>query len=210
MFDNITDNELIRQDEEIIRLNKQNNLQQIQRQDSFEEKRGSIRQLLQNLNAVALQLDNSAILEKAKCRFRAGFFSEDDQFTQWIDLDPDDKRKPKINEKGWMIIEQFLDANTCTNEVLSNKTEKEIRRMVWVCSMELNENLCRNHKSYELDLDDIPFIVIECASIAYSGQARAIGGQTAKAINQVVKQIENIVSEKEKPKTGLLGRMKKL
>ena len=207
MFENIRNNELVKE-KDIIPLNQQTNTTNQQPNPPvFEDKRGSIRTILENLNSVAIQLDNSAILEKAKCRFMAGFFAEN-EFIQWIDLNPADIRKPKVNEQGWTIIEQFIDKNTCPNEILSVKNEKEIRRMVWVESMELNENLCRNHKEYELDLDDIPFLVIECASLAFSGQARALGGQTAKAINQVVKQIENIVSEKQKPKTGLLGRMK--
>ena len=172
-----------------------------------EEKRGSIQDIMANLNAVAMQLDNSPILEKAKCRFLAGYFIKGD-FRQWIDDDPNDERKPKMNERGWAVYEHFLDKNTCANEILSNKDEKTIRRLVWVESMALNEDLCHHQKEYGIDLDDVSFLVIEAASMAFSGQSRSIGGQTAKAINKVIKQIESIVNNGEsQQKKGVLARM---
>jgi hypothetical protein len=159
-------------------------------------------QALADLNAILTQLDNSPILQKAKCRFMGGYFDKNDTFHQF---NPSDKnyKPPKMNERGWTVCEHFIDKNTCPNEALSNKNDKEIKMNVLVEGLVLADDLVRHYKEYEIDLDDLQFIVIELVALAFSGQKRALRGETAKAINKVVKQIESIVREDNKKKEGL-------
>lgn len=166
--------------------------------EDYGERAGSIRQLADNLSAIALQLDNSGLLIKSACRLMGGYYKENQFFR-------DTKFTPKINKDGFNIIEHYLDIATDSNSVLSNKDKKEVQKACFVLSLELLIDLLRNHKKYDLSLTDIPAIVIPTADAMYSGQKRSLGGQTAKAINQVIKQVENIFREDRQKKGGILN-----
>jgi hypothetical protein len=178
-----------------------------EQQDLERERIGSIKALA-DLNAILTQLDNTPILQKAKCRFMAGFFDKNSNFHRWIEINAKDPRKPKMNDKGWMVVEHFLDKNTCPNETLSNKSEDQIKINCLVEGLVLLDDLTRHYREYAIDLDDIQYIVIMCVALAFSGQKRALHGETAKAINKVIKQIESIVREDKEKKMGVLDKLK--
>ena len=159
----------------------------------------NINEFLQELNSVQQQLDNSAMLEKLKCRFLGGYFDDEDNFHQFINDDPNTEQKPLMNLKGFNIIEHYIDTNTCPNAILSNKNKYEINKTCLQESLATLKNLCLNHIEYEIDPSNIEFIILTCAGIAFSGQKRALGGETAKAINKIIKQIEQVIKEDHAP-----------
>jgi hypothetical protein len=161
----------------------------------YDGRQGSINAIMNNINAIALQLDNSGLLKKTACRFMGGYFKPDGEFYR------DTKYLPRINKDGFKVVEHYLDLSTDPNSVLSNKSEREIKSSCFILATELLIDLLRFHKKYELDPDAVPTIVISVAEAMFSGQKRSLGGQTAKAINQIIKQVENIITE-QKSKTG--------
>jgi len=155
------------------------------------------RELLENMNAVKVQLDNTELLRRSKCRFLGGYYDKKKGFIKY----KDHKKRRKMNELGWSVCEHFIDKNTCPNEVLSNKNANEIENTLENEAYAFAKNMFANYNKYEINLEDIEFIVVMCVGIAYSGQKRSLGGNTAKAINKVFKTIESIVrSDQETPK----------
>jgi len=172
--------------------------------DETETRRGSIASFIAELNAVQNQLDNTPLLERCKCRFLGGYFDENDNFHQFKISDPD-YIPPKVNLAGWSIIEHFIDRFTCPQESLSNKNKFDVHKDGLTETLALTKDLFLNKNKYEIKLENMEFIILTCGGLALSGQKRALGGQTAKAINKVIKQVEQVIKEDKDHKRKLWG-----
>jgi len=172
--------------------------------DDNETRRGSIASFIAELNAIQGQLDNTPLLERCKCRFLGGYFDEKDNFHQYKISDPD-YITPKMNLAGWSVCEHFIDKFTCLHESLSNKNQYDIHKDGLTETLALLKDLFLNKDEYGIKLENMEFIVITCAGICLSGQKRALGGQTAKAINKVIKQVEQVIKEDKDHKRRLWG-----
>lgn len=140
-------------------------------------------------NLIEFQLDFTRTLEDIKL-YLSGYTQGYDKDGNWSDLPPESDEQVPFNSFGVNVIMGHLRAYLNSNTVLSNYTEKRIKKICFDLGNFLGDEIEQTYEKLGMDTDykqrRFKLIIIEIMCMVESAFLRAMGGGERESLRKTM------------------------